>query len=156
MALRAGETMVVTTTDLYKGSWDEIFSLIDSNTTDPNGRSKWIYSSFPDAIAQDKNSYPLIVVNPIETTDSEPITITFGTKTFAMRTVIEVYSTNNEELDDVVDSVFAAIESNESTLAVQNIYNFVLSSSLPDTIERGKIRVHRKTLEWDFEFQKVS
>jgi len=147
--------MAVTAGNLWSVAWDTIYSVIDDNTTDPTNKSKWVYSSFPDALFEDKSSYPLIVINPVEADGSNPIVLDYTTKTFSLSLVIEIYSTSNWQLDKVTDEVFNAIESNESTLCNNGIYNFELSTVSNDTIERGKIRVHIRTLEWSFEFQRV-
>ncbi len=145
----------VTNTTIFTASWDNLYTIINSNTTDPDSKTKWIYTAFPDTKHDTKTAYPLIIINPIRANESEAVTLTRGTKVFPLRVVVEIYDDNTAQLDSVVDDVFDAVEANTSTLNTNKLHNFDLTFSDSETVFRGKTRVHRKTLEWDFEYHKV-
>ena len=148
--------MLVLISNLCSASWNSIYTVISSNVSDPTGKSKYIFTTAPDKIWEDKSSFPIIVIYPIESNGSETISITRGTKDFGLRLAIEVYSTNAEQLDSISDSILSTIESNELVLYNDGIDNFELTNVNVDTIDRGKFRVHTRRLEWDFSFFKVS
>lgn len=147
---------MVTSSTIFTESWNSIFNIIQNNVSDPTGKNRFLYGGFPDKIWDNKSEFPVVVIHPIESPGSETIVLPRGTKVFSLRSSIEIYSTNTEQLDSMTDDVFNAIESNETTLYENNINNFELSSVDADTIERGKFRVHFRRLDWDFEFNKVS
>jgi len=147
---------MVTNTTVFTDSWNQLYTIISANTTDPTSKSKWIYSSFPDATHLTKADYPLIVINPIGSNTSETVVFNRDIKIFPLRVEIEIYSTSASQIDSITDDLFDAIESNISTLEAQELHNFELSNSDSDTVFRGKTRVHLKRIDWDFEYHRVA
>mgnify|MGYP001573432726 CR=1 FL=1 len=147
--------MTVTNTTLVSESWNQLYSIVNANVTDPTGKSKFIYGTFPDALHLTKADYPLIVINPIASDGAETITISRGVKLVGLKLEIEVYSTSNSQLDTIANSVFDAIESNETTNDSQGLHNFDLQRIDSNTVFRGKTRVHVKYLDWIFDFHEV-
>ncbi|MHA2202183.1 MAG: hypothetical protein ACW991_00705 [Candidatus Hodarchaeales archaeon] len=147
---------MVTINNVFSDSFDQIYDLLVNNTVDPRNKDTWVRAAFPDEIAESKDLYPIIILNPINASDSEPLSVNYAVKTFALELNVEIYALNPEDLDSLSDQVLLAIESNEATLYDSGIYNFELSNVDSDTINRGEIRIYRKTIEWNFEFRKAS
>ena len=147
---------MVSIKNVFSDSFDKIYDILVSNTVDPKGKDTWVRAAFPDEYAESKDLYPIIILNPIDANDSDPISVNYKVKTFTLKLNVEIYALNPEDLDSLSDQVLLAIESNEATLYNDGIYNFELSNVDSDTINRGNIRIYRKTLEWNFEFRKAS
>lgn len=146
---------MVTNTNTYSESWNQIYNILVANTTDPTNKAKWIYSSEPDKVHETKSVYPLIVLKPIKANQSVPVVINRKIKIFPLRIIAEVYSTNNEQLDSMTNDVVDAIEASEDSLATSFLYNFVLTAVDPDEVSRGQTRIHQKIINWDFEYHAV-
>ena len=147
--------MPIAITEIFSSSWNVIYNSIIANVSNPGTASKFIFSSEPDQLHPTKDDYPIVVINPVESDLSETLTVTQGTKVFPLRLLIDVFSTKNEQLDTVSDDVFDAVESKEQSMHVHGLYNFSLARADNDTVFRGKIRVHRRTFEWKFNYNKV-
>lgn len=130
-------------------SWDKIFTVLNT-ISDPAGKTKWLYSAFPMELIDDKGSYPLIVIEPIDTAYS-PKTFT-NIKSGPLRVVLEVYSTKSQELDTVTDLVADKMEESETSFLASGISVMTQVSNSYGHYMRGKLRIHNKTMVYTFDY----
>lgn len=118
--------------------------------TDPGSKSKWIYASFPEKIIDKTDSYPLIVIGSADVA-YDPLT--FNTlKRGPIRYTIDVYTTNAEQLDFISSKVIAKMESEEGNFLISGISVMRMIGSVYSPFERGNLRVHNKTITYEFDF----
>ena len=121
-----------------------------STITDPTGKSKWVYSAFPEGIIDKKESYPLITITSADVSYT-PLTFR-NLKRGPIRYEIDVYSTKAEELDYVSSSVVSKMESEEDNFSISGVSVMRLINTIYSHFERDGLRVHNKKIYYEFDF----
>ncbi len=147
------EEMAIVKTALYSGVWQQFFDLINDNVSDPGSRSvKWVFSSEPDALMSTSSAYPLIIVNPIETPNDRPLT--FDIRNVSVSLDVDIFALKSEQLDTPLsDSIYDVIDDNRDTLYALGLKELDLGGSSYNTVERGGLKVHVRTISFDMTFQ---
>ena len=142
-------TSVARDTNVFTDAWNAIYGKL-SSISDPGGKSKWIYSAFPESEIDKKQAYPLIVISPIEVSADR---VTFnGVKSGPLRVIIDIYSTKASELDSLSDQVTETLINNEKNLVVSGVYGLRLVSSAYSNYSRNALRIHNKSLNYEFTY----
>jgi hypothetical protein len=145
--------MTVAKATMLEDTWDQVFTTVATAVTTPknNATTKWIFSAFPDSRVDNKSDYPFIIVNPPEVSYEN---IAFGDSKLATLVVpIDIYSTANEELDEISDKVKRAVEGALSTWRTAGLLNPKVTGSVTDTFIRGGgWKIHYKRLNVNIQF----
>lgn len=137
-------------TNATSDTWNTIFAKI--NTISGLGSGKHVWSAFPEERVKDQSAYPLIVIEPVEFS-YDPLTLK-DIKRGPVRVSIDVYSTSANENDSVSDSVLDNMETNENdgSFSISGIHSMSLISSPYSQFSRGKLRIHNRTFNYEFDF----
>lgn len=104
-------------------------------------------SSFPDKQIDDKSSYPILIINPVETSWED---FTF-TKKYAEGTfTIDIYTTNSEASDLFLDAIVNSIETYRDDFYALGVYMVNLQSTNSDSVIRGGFKVHTRSCTFTF------
>lgn len=132
---------------IFSDLWQAIRDIINDNVTDPKGRAKWIFTGFPEYRIESKDNYPIIVIPPFSSSE-EFFTMTKGKMTFTID--IEMYSTKAEELDDLTNKIFTAINENKWVILKNQGYLLLLNTGRSYTNGmKGGIKIHASTLTFE-------
>lgn len=99
-------TVIATENTIFSDFWQFLYDLINDNVTDPMGRAKWIYATFPEERIKTDTDYPIIII-PLISGNEDIFTFTKGKITFIFS--IEVYSTSKKQLDSLIDEIYNVI-----------------------------------------------
>ena len=143
-------TATIRESNVFTDTFLCLYSKINT-ISDPRGRSKWIYSSYPDIKNESEVDYPIIVVGHSDVT-ADPLTFK-NVKDGPIRISIDVYSTSAQQTDSLSDSIAATMESNESNFFTSGIHIMRLVSTSYGYFPRGTLRIHNKTLNYQFNFK---
>lgn len=132
-------------TDLHLCIYGKISAI-----SDPVGKSKWIYSTFPEKSVDKKGSYPLIVIHPADVS-YDPLTFT-DLKRGPVNFAIEVYTISAERLDSISSSILDKMESEEDNFLASGVSVMRLVGTSYVHYERDGFRVHNKTINYAFDF----
>lgn len=135
---------------VYTQMWNKVYDIINTNVTDPGGKSKWIYTAFPEKRIDDEGAYPLVVITPIDLT-YDPLTFV-DLKEGPLRVTIDVYSRSAEELDTIVEDIANAMDDSDAAFTMSGVTAISLTGSLYSQHSREKLRVHNRTLEYEFNY----
>ena len=142
--------VAVTKANIYSGIWQNIFSVIHSSVTDPRGRTKWIYSSFPEIKNESKEDYPILIIEKVSTPGYTRLSDVVKESLHSI--TIGVYTTNSEQLDTLFDSVFSTMEGAQSTFDDCGLHDMNVTSTSDDFFERSGFRVHYREITYRFAF----
>lgn len=137
---------------VFTDAWNTIFAKL--NIIFISGApTKFLYSAFPEKEIADSNSYPLIVLEPVQLS-YDPVTMK-NLKAGPMRITVDVYSTTAQQLDSVSDSVLDTMEANEnnSSFLASGVHGMKLISSAYSQFSRNTLRVHNKEFVYEFEYR---
>ena len=114
-----------------------------------SGFSTIVWPTFPDNVLDAKGDYPIIVVNSPEI-DWEPFTLS---KNVVEGTIaIDVFTNTPSETDTKADSISNKIETSKAVLADVGLRQVNLDSTSTDMASQGKIKVHLKTIIFNYKF----
>ena len=114
-----------------------------------SGFSTIVWPTFPDNVLDAKGDYPVIVVNSPEIS-WEPFTLT---KNVLEGTIaIDIFTNTPSETDTKTDSINDKIETSKKTLADVGLRQVNLDSTSTDMASQGKIKVHLKTIIFNYKF----
>lgn len=143
----------ITKATILKDTWETFYDRVNSQVTSvtidsgPSFTIQTTTSSFPDKTIDDKDSYPIIVVNPTNIT-WDPFTFT---KKWVNGTVeIEIYCTNSEAADMFLDAIVNTLETYRDTLYASNVYFVDLDSTDNESVPRGGFKVHIRRCVFSF------
>jgi len=96
--------MAISRASLRSSVFNDIYSVINTNVTDPLTRSKqWIFSSFPDTKSKFVG-YPIVVIKKAEVEKAYPLMDNTWSDIIIPVKII-VYSTDNATTDTLSDSI---------------------------------------------------
>ena len=139
----------ITTSGIFSTAWMRIYTTVDT-VTDPDGKSKWIYSAFPIKLIDNESAYPLVVINPVDTS-LDPLTFT-DLKEGPMDVSIEVYTTSAKEIDSISDDIVKAMQTKETDMLTSGIHTMRLAGTSYNHFMRNKSRIHNKVLRYQFDY----
>ncbi len=141
----------VTSSTIFTRSWNNIYDLINQ-ISHPEGKDgKWIYSSFPQDLIEDKGAYPMIVVTPVNVSNEEYITL----KTLRrddLPVEIIIYSLRADQLDSLSETVNNKIKDNEDVLFDNNMKKLKFPRTSYSNVQRSGLRIHLRTMRYTFKF----
>ena len=127
--------------NIYKNFYDLVNAITDFDEI--------VYPAFPYVVIDDKSDYPIVIINSPEVSWE---TFTFGTSLLEGTISIEIYTTSAKTTDQYTSDVSNQIEISKRTLATNNLRQVNLESTDTASASHGKIRVHMKTLTFNFKF----
>jgi len=142
-------TAIIRETNVFTDTFLALLGKL-SSISDPSGKSKWIYSAFPEKTIDKPSDYPLIVITPTDVS-YDPLTFK-NLKRGPLRLSIDIYSTKARELDDISDQILNKLESEEENLLTSGISVMRLIGTSYGQFPRGDFRIHNKTLNYEFDF----
>ena len=134
---------------VHTQAWNKVYSVIGT-VSDPGGKSKFIYSAFPDEQVEDKNSYPLIVISPVSI-KYDPVTF-INVKKGPLSVDIDIYSTSASQLDTLSDSITNAMEDGDAGFTASGITGIRITGVSFNEASRNALRIHNKTISYDFDY----
>jgi len=138
---------------LFSESWQNFFDLIKTIEDPENRGTKWVYGSFPDARFNDKSAYPIIVIQPVDVSAYDYLTLGASPeKEITLPVEINIFSLKAEQLDLLTDAIFKKIEDSMGTLFSNNLKNVEILRSSYSNVVRGGMKVHLKSLVYGFKF----
>jgi len=141
--------MTITDEKVFSQAWHKIFETIKT-ISDPGGKSKWVFSSFPEKKIDEPEAYPLIVI-PLIDVSYDPLTFT-AMKRGPLTVTIDVYSTSSSQLDTISDSIVDKMETSEDAFMASGITVMRLVGTDYDHFTRNSMRIHNKTLTYEFDY----
>lgn len=141
--------------DMFSNTWECVYDMLNANLTDPRGRSKWIYASFPKLTIDNVTDYPIIVVPPVQCPSTTGLTL--SDYEAILFVTVEVYSTNPTQMDTLVDDIFEVFDTKESTFADTNKLRLMRVEGTDYAhYDRGKFSVHVKSTTYVFKYNYTS
>ena len=140
--------MPIAKSTIWTDTWNVIFNLIKDNVADPLGRSKWIYSAFPEFRIESKDNYPIIVIPPLPGIEDQ---FTMEKGKFTFECPIEIYSSKAFEVDSLSNDVFKAFNI-KRYITLRSGNGLMLTRLLGRTYDmflRGGIKIHNSTLRFE-------
>ncbi|KKM80819.1 hypothetical protein LCGC14_1335950 [marine sediment metagenome] len=138
---------------ILKDTWETFYDRVNTQVTSVTTDTSDVFtiqtytSSFPDKKIDDKDSYPIIIVNPTNI-DWDPFTFT---KKWVNGTVeIEIYCTNSEACDMFLDAIVNTIETYRSDLWENKVYFVDLESTDSESVPRGGFKIHIRRCIFSF------
>ena len=141
--------MTIQNSAAYSQAWHKFFATI-TTLTDPGGKTKWVYATFPNKKISDKQDYPLVVISPVEI-EYEPLTFK-NLKRGSLSVTIIVYSTSASQLDTLSDQIAEKMEDNDSEFTMSGITAIRMTNSSNDYPPRDKFGVHNKAFTYEFDY----
>lgn len=136
--------------------WENIYDRLSSNVTSvtTGGGTQFTIqtysSSFPDKYIDDKDSYPILIIEPVNL-EWSPHTLT---KKNANGTfTINLYCTDSEAADLFLDKIIDSIETYRDDLYALGMYFIDLDSTSSDNVLRGGFKVHLRSCTFSFIFR---
>ena len=127
--------------NVYKNFYDLVVAI--------SGFSGIVWPTFPDNILDAKGDYPIVIINSPELA-WEPFTLT---KNMVEGTItIDVFTNTPSETDTKADLINNKIETSKATLADVGLRQVNLDSTSTDQAAQGKIKVHLKTITFNFKY----
>lgn len=127
--------------NIYKNFFDLVNAITNFSGT--------VYPAFPDINLANKSDYPIIVIGSPEISWSQH---TFGKNVLNGTIAIDVYVTDAKSADEFASDIHNKIETSKDTLSTQGFREVNLSSTTKDMAPHGDIRVHLKTLIFEYKF----
>lgn len=112
-------------------------------------KSKWMFPAFPNIDVENTDSYPIMVINSPEL-DWTKFTLT--KKKVEASITVNIYSSAQDELDDLSDQTITAVETSIGTYRDINLRFVNLEGTDTDHIMRGEISVHIKSITFTCSF----
>ena len=141
----------ITKSAIATRAWNLVFKTLNDNLSNPHTSGKWLYSSYPEDKI-DEDSYPLIVIPPVEIGQTNLTMGTARTVNVPISFTVEIYSNKSDTLDTVTDDVIDELDKHYSTTRTGNLFILGQDASTNDTFWTGEIRVHFKGLRFNGEF----
>lgn len=127
--------------NIYKEFYDILVTVTEFATI--------IYPAWPEKEITSKSSYPLVILNSPDVS-WDPFTFT---KKWLNGTIsVEIYTTDAKTCDQYADKAIDKIETQRAILRTAGLSFVDMEPSSKDSIARGKIRVHIKTITFSFKY----
>lgn len=128
--------------NIYKNFYDIIKTV--------TGFSTIIYPEFPEVSLDSKSSYPIAILYSPEINSSP---LTFGQGKIEGTISFDIFTANTPKTCDAYASdVIEKIETSKGTLSSVGLRQVELASTNKEVIMHGKIKVHTKTLIFEYKF----
>jgi hypothetical protein len=140
-------TEAVTKQTIINGIYTNFYAIV--SVLEPTNIFSRIFPSMPDIELNEKNSYPIILLeSPINDLNQFSMgkNLTEGTINFY------VFTLSAKLRDQIIDKIVYAIETNKGVLATKNLHQVNIDKISYDEIARGKIKVHFCTIPIKFKF----
>jgi len=130
--------------------------------TDPFSRSEtWVYGSMPKTIIEYEDGeteiqpkYPIIIINNVEVTNQNNLTMDYDTKEYIPQINIEIYSDRSDYLDSISDEIIEIIKDNNSSFTSIGIYNVNINGdSIDFNVSRSGLKIFSRNLSLIYEVQ---
>jgi len=136
----------VTHSNLFNQAWTEIYNLINSNH---GSDFKGIYSQWPDKPLASKSDYPLAIISRVRVAGDE--FVSFDLRDAVLNCDIEIYSTQNSQLDSLSSSVYGTLRDSTIDLSADSKLEVLsIVDSADDDIIRNRIKLHVRRMTIEF------
>jgi hypothetical protein len=139
----------ISNNNAFSQAWLKIKSVL-SSVSDPKGKTKFLYTAFPILLIDKRESYPLITIEPVQISHSA-LTFT-NLKEGPLQAIIEVYASNNVDLDSVSDDVAKTMHAADASFTLSGITNMALVNSSYAHYPREKLHIHNRTFVYEFKY----
>jgi len=134
---------------IYTNAYVKFKSILE-DVQDPDNKAKFVYGSYPILGIDNRDDYPLIILKPVGLSQDA---ISFKSlKEGSLETTIDVFATNKTELDSVSDDLIKTIYDADASFTSNGIMNMKLVSNIYDTFPRENLRVHSRSLYYQFDY----
>jgi len=143
---------------LSSNVWENFYDRIKAQVTSVSNSDctirnvQTVTSSFPDQEIDNKDAYPIIVIETPTISWDGPATFSLTKKKALISINIEVFDSKSESAEKLLDSVNNAIETYRNDLKDLGLRFVKLDSTDSDEVFRGKIKVHIRRVTWTMEF----
>lgn len=123
--------------------WKNVYTVVNDRISDPLGRSKWVYSSFPSE-SKKGTIYPAIIIDPANINGSE--TVWGQGKKYNANVRISVFHTHMATVDTIAGSIKSEFDSEtiKGSLRPYNMYRPVITDVRTfDSVINGNI-IHER------------
>ena len=129
-------------------AWNAIYQVIDENKSSFGVTVQTITSAYPDKTATSKNSYPIIVINPISLSQSA---LTFQKETVPYSCVIEIYTTRADQIDTLSSDLVYYLTANKDAFRTEARSVFEsISPGTSGSFMRSGMKIHYSTIVCNF------
>jgi TATA-box binding protein (TBP) (component of TFIID and TFIIIB) len=132
------------THSIYTNFYDIVSSLEPSNIF-----AERIFPSMPDVELNEKNSYPIII---LESPETDLKIFSIGKNLTEGSINFNVFTTSAKTRDEIIDKIIYAIETNKGVLAENNLRQIEIDKITMDQVVRGKIKVNFCTIPIKFKY----
>jgi len=128
--------------NIYKNFYDIIKTV--------TGFTTLIYPAFPEVSLESKSSYPIAILNSPEISSSQ---LSIGKGMIEGTISMDIFTADDPKTCDSYSSdVIDKVETSKYTLATVGIRQVQLASTNKEVVLQGKIKVHTKTLIFEYKF----
>jgi hypothetical protein len=140
----------ITRTSIQSSIYKSFYTFLHKYVTDPNGRSKWWYPTYPEVdIDNGKLDYPIGVIE-VEPVSWERLT---QEKVWTMVNVtLTIYATSPKKLAELTDSIIPAVDNMRYAFMVVGVKNIKLTSHTADHIMRDKVNLHWADIQFNMRY----
>ena len=138
---------------ILKDTWETFYDRLSTDVTNITTDASDVFtiqtytSSFPDKVIDNKSSYPILIVNPVNV-EWEPFSLT---KKWVNGTIeLEIYVTNSEAADMFLDAMIESIETYRDTLSDNKMTFVDLDSTDSDSVMRNGFKLHVRRCVFSF------
>ena len=137
---------------LFTNVFQEVYSYLNSNLTNPHTTGQWIYSAFPTKRIDEDDLYPILIITPAEIVNQEMIT--FRIMNLRVNVTIEPFSAAAEQIDSISSNIFKYMNSstNLRTTKLEKVRLVNSSSTTEIKIKNKKIHTKSITFQMDFHY----
>lgn len=141
--------MTITKAYLYSSIYKLFYNTIFDNLTNPHtGTTKYIYPAFPLNKVEDKDTYPLLVINSPDIKEEE---FTFEDTEYQGEIKLTYFDTSVKDTDTYKDKILNCIENRTKTHFEANGIEFLKMEASPTTnFDHGAVKGHKFDLDFSF------
>ena len=147
---------------LSSNVWETFYDRIKTQVTsvtlsDSSSRSVQTWTgSFPDSEFDNRDAYPIIVIETPTISWADSPTLTMTKKKAMINIMIEIYDSKSESAELLLDAVNNAIETYRASLKDLGLDFVKQEMTDSDEVFRGKIKVHVRRTTWSMEYNFTS
>lgn len=139
---------VVSKSAIWNNSWRTIYDLINSAKSGYTIPIITLASSHSDISVTSKANYPVVVVEPTESTGEDRPS--FKERGLGLSVTVSVQTRNLPALDSLCADISNTLESSEDSLKGNNIYDIGIAGTAFSFYEHGKIKVYERSMTYGF------
>lgn len=146
--------------------WRLFYSIVSSRVTDPKSRgTKWVHANYPDQLIENlseeeeiKSMFPIVVIEDPNATSGEPIVMDEKSEVDINEINIEIHSDRSDTMTEVWQSIDNQIRKITGKDLFQDcgLFNIKLTDTDTDSEQQSGVKIHVKTLTYEYSFPRES